>query len=264
MIYARVDVNFGDHPKALAAGAIARDLWTWGLLYSRKHELDGDLPKEVVLASSWGAGGKTNAKVAAKLVDVGLWVAVEGGWRIVNYSEKNETRDQIDQRRGTARERMRKVRGERSPDVRANAPRTLSEQAPNVRDQIQEPEPEPEPEQPTVVVAPAAPPAKKVRRGSTDKPTRIPADGPDFEAWVDLHGFREALTGAMAAEFLDFVRHHRGKGNAWVNWPDAWAKWQSQAAKWAGERAKPAPWSKPSTLQADDESKLFVPYRSAL
>lgn len=41
----------------------------------------------------------------------------------------------------------------------------------------------------------------------------------------------------MAAEFLDFVRHHRGKGNAWVNWPDAWAKWQSQAAKWAEERS---------------------------
>lgn len=92
MIYARVDVNFGDHPRAFAAGPVARDLWVWGLLYCRKHELDGELPEGVVLSSPWGAGGKANAKVAAKLVEVGLWERTAFGWTICRYAAVTGTR----------------------------------------------------------------------------------------------------------------------------------------------------------------------------
>lgn len=139
MIYARVDVNFGDHPKALEAGPVARDLWTWGLLYCRKHELDGVLPVSAVVSSTWGAGGNANRKVADRLVSVGLWKACEGGWRILHYAEKNETRREIDERRAASRERQQRF-------AKRRRERVNNALGPNEHDalqicQIQEPEP---------------------------------------------------------------------------------------------------------------------------
>jgi hypothetical protein len=51
-----------DHPRFLEAGAVARDLYDWGMLYSGEHELDGELPMVAVMLSAWGAGGKGNVK----------------------------------------------------------------------------------------------------------------------------------------------------------------------------------------------------------
>lgn len=111
MIYSRTDVDFIDHPRAMDAGPLGRDLWQWGNLYSRKHELDGMLPESAVLRSQWGACGKANAKVAATLVKVGLWLKVEGGWKIFNYAAKNETKEDIVRRRAKERDKKARQRG---------------------------------------------------------------------------------------------------------------------------------------------------------
>lgn len=101
--------------------------WTWALLYVREQETDGYLP-EAALRGSWVS--ETEARRhAAKLVEVGLWERDAhgpdgGGWRICRYSDKNETKATITERREEAAERMRRVRanrvrttGERSQDV---------------------------------------------------------------------------------------------------------------------------------------------------
>ena len=112
MIYARIDVVFRDHPKALAAGPIARDLWVWGNLYSRDHQTDGALPRDAVLATAWGAGPrrKANLKVAAKLVTVGLWHVTDGGWAVTNYAAKNDTKAVISARKQQTNDRVKRFR----------------------------------------------------------------------------------------------------------------------------------------------------------
>lgn len=50
----------------------------------RSHETGGHLPMAVVLTSTWGAGGRANAKVADHLVSVGLWSRTDDGYQIEN------------------------------------------------------------------------------------------------------------------------------------------------------------------------------------
>lgn len=127
MIFAKLDVDLSDHPRALAAGS-AMATWAWALAYTRKHELDGFVP-DAALALSW-AGPKQAAKDAERLIAVGLWTRSEGGFRVGNYAEKNETKAKIAERRAEARERMQRIREQRrSRDVRANTERTSGERS---------------------------------------------------------------------------------------------------------------------------------------
>lgn len=110
-IFSKTAVDVIDHPRMLEAGPVARDLWQWANLYARKHLTDGELPRAAVLSSPWGAGGKANARVAARLVEVGLWDVTETGWRQLRYADHNQTRDDVDADRAGARARQQKSRG---------------------------------------------------------------------------------------------------------------------------------------------------------
>lgn len=103
MIYAKVDVELRDHPKALAAGN-AMATWTWGLLYVRSKETDGFIPK-AALRGAW-VGSAEALKHAATLVQVSLWEAVDGGWRICKYELKNDTKAAIAENKARVRERV--------------------------------------------------------------------------------------------------------------------------------------------------------------
>lgn len=94
-----------DHERFLAAGAIARDLWEWGMKWSGRHEKDGKIPMHAVLASPWGYGGKANIKAATKLVEVGLWERTDDGFLILRWAEQgNKTHAELE----AAREKWRK------------------------------------------------------------------------------------------------------------------------------------------------------------
>ncbi len=129
MIYVRLNTHITDHHRFAEAGAVARDLWTWGMLYAGKHETDGELPMAAVLASPWGASGRANVRVAAKLVEVGLWERTDAGFRVCRWSEQgNMTRAAIDAERAAAKERMAKRRESTKPP-----PPCSPEQIPNER-----------------------------------------------------------------------------------------------------------------------------------
>lgn len=108
MLHAKVDLTLAYHPKAHQAGA-AMATWTWGLLYSREQELDGFVPASA-LRLSW-VGEAAATKHMASLVASGLVVVVDGGWRLLNYEAKNETKAQIDARRKADRDRKRPPKG---------------------------------------------------------------------------------------------------------------------------------------------------------
>ncbi len=103
MIFAKLDVDITDHPKAIEAGPAAFGLWAWALAYCRKHELDGAIGIGAVRHALGGDPG--NLALADKLVEVGLWANRDGGWTVLNYASKNETKAGIAERRAADRAR---------------------------------------------------------------------------------------------------------------------------------------------------------------
>lgn len=133
MDWVKLRTHIIDHPRMLEAGAVARDLYTWGMLYAGAHETDGAIPMVALLVCPWGKGGKGNVLVANKLVSVGLWERTDTGYRVLRWAEQgNQTRAQIQADREAARERMTKKRSPKpeacSPELRTNFGRS----SPNV------------------------------------------------------------------------------------------------------------------------------------
>ena len=132
MKWIRAHCHVIDHPRFTDAGALARDLWQWGMLFSGKHETDGVLRMNDVLRSGWGYGDKRNVKLAEKLVDVGLWERTDAGYRISKWAEMgNPTKAELDEKRGEEREGRASRRKRTSspptesvPDARECPPRT--------------------------------------------------------------------------------------------------------------------------------------------
>jgi hypothetical protein len=112
MIYAKVDVELRDHPRAQQAGE-AMATWLWALLYTRRHELDGFVP-DSALRGAWVSEEVARAH-ARVLADCGLFSPADGGWHIVRYAEKNESRADIEARREFERKRKQDQRKRRSP-----------------------------------------------------------------------------------------------------------------------------------------------------
>jgi hypothetical protein len=115
--YIKKRTHIVNHPKFLEAGAVARDLYDWGMLVSGAIESDGELTEAMVLSSPWGASGTKNRKVADRLVELGLWERTPLGWRILKWTEQgNVTKALLEEKRAAARERMRKRRGDAPSD----------------------------------------------------------------------------------------------------------------------------------------------------
>lgn len=133
MDWVKLRTHVIDHARFLAAGAVARDLYTWGLLYAGEHETDGELPMVAVMTCPWGKGGKSNVVVANKLVDVGLWERTDSGYRVLRWAEQgNQTKAQILSEREAARERMAKRRPPKSDPPSASSESACSpEHRPN-------------------------------------------------------------------------------------------------------------------------------------
>jgi hypothetical protein len=122
----KLDDQFPDHPKVLAAGPAAAWLYVCGLAYASRYLTDGFIPAVQVprLADVRQAPG-----LARRLVDAGLWEVVDAGYQIHDYLEYQDPSSKVQAKREEARERMRKFRGgsqnaNGSQDVRANKERS--------------------------------------------------------------------------------------------------------------------------------------------
>lgn len=79
MIHARIDLVIMGHRRAYEAGPEAMGVWLFAVGYAREQETDGFVPARI-LHGAWG--GRSNAKLAARLVESGLLVEVPGGYRV--------------------------------------------------------------------------------------------------------------------------------------------------------------------------------------
>lgn len=120
MIFAKVDVCLPTHPKFVKAGPAAVGYWVAALAYSRGHDLSGFVPEESV-GVLLGLGEREGRKLADRLVEVGLFEPREGGYHIVNYEQKNETKEQTAARRAATRERVDIHRKRKAEEAGRNA-----------------------------------------------------------------------------------------------------------------------------------------------
>lgn len=97
----RLDTSMPDNPKvlrllAMKDGHRAAFVWCCSLAYSGKHGTDG-------LIESY-ALPRINGRQAdaARLVEVGLWVVVDGGWAINGWDEFQESNEDTQKRRAKA------------------------------------------------------------------------------------------------------------------------------------------------------------------
>ena len=149
MIFAKVDVELRDHERAARAGS-AMGTWLWCLLWSRAKLRDGFVSHESIRGAF--VGDSQARRDMGRLVSVGLASVCDGGWMIVGYEAKNETRADVERRQED--QRVRKARS-RETWERKRAEMSRATVGDVTRDQhvtpatvtgTREPEPEPEPE----------------------------------------------------------------------------------------------------------------------
>jgi hypothetical protein len=100
----RVDDTFSTHPKVLRAGNAALGLWARAGSWSAAQLTDGFVPTDMVAV----LGGRKSD--VAKLIDVGLWEPVHGGYKFHQWEQYQPTRKQVEADRAAWRERQRKAR----------------------------------------------------------------------------------------------------------------------------------------------------------
>lgn len=105
MLHVRVGIDFAlDHPRALMVGAEGLGYWVKGLAYSRKHELDGAIPKQAIAALG------VPAHMLQSLLAAGLWLDDGDHYRIFNYEMFNQTKADIEHSKAKTKERVDKFR----------------------------------------------------------------------------------------------------------------------------------------------------------
>lgn len=107
------------HPKFVAAGPQAGWLFVCGLCYSNEHLTDGFIPGCALAVVGPGIGHAR--RLAARLVEAGLWHAVEGGWQVHGYREYQRNADEIRDRRERDRQRKASVRTDATRSPRGQA-----------------------------------------------------------------------------------------------------------------------------------------------
>jgi hypothetical protein len=101
--WVRLADDFYDHPKVLAAGPLAGWLWIAGIAYANRYLTDGYLPSAAVRRLT---DLDDPFRLAAKLVDVGLWELADGGYGIHDYATYQPTAEAVKTERERTAERV--------------------------------------------------------------------------------------------------------------------------------------------------------------
>lgn len=183
MSWVRIDDGAPDHPKLLKAGAEACWLWVCGLAYCNRQakKRDGFIPTEKVPALYPIRGAM---RLADKLVEVGLWERVDGGFLVHDYLEFQPTSDLR-----AARAEAGRRGGQRSGEVRRSNGEAKPKQVASTKEPIgsnPDPDPDPDPEKnpPVVPRDTAEPYPREAASGSRRIPDPF-GDGTVATAWAE-------------------------------------------------------------------------------
>jgi hypothetical protein len=199
LAWVKIDDGFLRHPKIVAAGRDARDLYVAGLCYAGAQLTDGFIPTGVLrqLGADADIGDPTTA--ATRLVATGLWHAVDGGWRVHDYLDYQPSAKQVKAQRAASAARVAKWRAahDTAPEPNPDSANTISNTITNGVSNAS-PLPSPSPthpgpgiKKPPAVVAVAAAPPRPPRpdlRKPKDREKSATEQHPLFQAIVDLFG----------------------------------------------------------------------------
>jgi hypothetical protein len=99
-----VDDNLTFHSKVVAAGNPAMGLWVRAGAWAACYLTDGYIPTDIAHT----IGTQTQA---ARLIESGLWRAVDGGYQIHEFLDRNPTKERVEAERFAAKERQARARG---------------------------------------------------------------------------------------------------------------------------------------------------------
>lgn len=97
MPWVRLDDSMPDHPKIVTVGALAELIQYRALCYASRHLTDGFIPEAAMPRFMGGLENVFDERpevLADRLVLVGLWRKVRGGWEIHDYLEYNPSREE--------------------------------------------------------------------------------------------------------------------------------------------------------------------------
>jgi hypothetical protein len=130
MAWVKLDDSFPEHTKIIAAGGDAAWLHVCALAYANRNLTDGHIPAGVLHRLS---DRRQPARLAARLVDCGMWHVADDGWQIHDFLTYQTSREKVLEQREEARVRMAKARGG-SVDVRPNKQRSSPNPIPSPPD----------------------------------------------------------------------------------------------------------------------------------
>jgi hypothetical protein len=106
MPWVKLDDGFMEHPKVVAAGGHATLLFVAGLCYCARNLTDGKIPAAMVPRLT---DLTAPMKLARKLVVVGLWEEIEGGYLVHDWLDWNPSAAETLAKRAAASETKRKA-----------------------------------------------------------------------------------------------------------------------------------------------------------
>lgn len=100
MSWVRLDDQWADHPKFQKVGDTGQLMWVKALTYACRYRTKGNVPAEIVpkLTSI-----RNTKHVEGKLVSAGLWIPVDGGYRIHDFEKYQPISDEKRQQLAIAR-----------------------------------------------------------------------------------------------------------------------------------------------------------------
>lgn len=105
VIFAKLDVSVYAHRRFAEADFEAVGYWALVLAYLRHQESEDGFLSSQLIGVPLGAGRERCLPLCEKLVSVGLSRKTDDGYFLVNYAEKNETKDEIEVRKRATRDR---------------------------------------------------------------------------------------------------------------------------------------------------------------
>lgn len=139
-LYIKLSTEIKDDDKLNKAGPAAGWLWLRGLAWSKERLTDGFVAEGALRILCCGLGNP--AKLSERLVEVGLWTQVHGGYTVgpERWARHQTTKEQVEAKRDKWKTKKRVQRGQNdvSPGDNSNVP--SSEPEIRARDQRTEPE----------------------------------------------------------------------------------------------------------------------------
>ena len=110
MTFAQLHDGFYRNPKVQAAGSVAAWMWAASIGYASEGLTDGFIPLAALASLCPDLDTKPRLKVAARLVEVGLWEVADGGWRVHDYLKWNFSKSAVLAKREATLARVNKHR----------------------------------------------------------------------------------------------------------------------------------------------------------